>query len=72
MSEPRCPETGTVMKRGIQALVLTFKGHSIEVEMPGWYCPECGEGIHSGADMKFSDRALNRLKADWSANEKRA
>ena len=31
--------------------------------MPGWYCDECDEGIHTGKDMKISDRMLNRLKA---------
>ncbi len=63
MEKPLCPETGTPMERGTQALTLTYKGQSLELEMPGWYCSECGEGIHSGADMKHSDRALNRLKA---------
>lgn len=64
MDDPRCPETGTLMERGTQMLTLTYRDHSLEFEMPGWYCPECGEGIHSGADMRFSDRALNRLKAE--------
>ena len=31
--------------------------------MPGWYCEESDESIHTGEDMKMSDRALNRLKA---------
>ncbi len=64
MNDMLCPETGTPMKRGSQMVTLTYKGHSLEFEMPGWYCPECGEGVHSGADMKYSDRALNRLKAE--------
>lgn len=64
MDDPCCPETGTPMERGIQTLTLNYKGRSLKFEMPGWYCPECGEGIHSGLDMKLSDRALNRLKAE--------
>jgi HTH-type transcriptional regulator/antitoxin MqsA len=31
--------------------------------MPGWYCDQSEEGIHTGQDMKISDRALNRRKA---------
>jgi hypothetical protein len=31
--------------------------------MPGWYCYAADESIHTGEDMKVSDRALNRLKA---------
>ena len=31
--------------------------------MPGWYCDASDESIHTGEDMKVSDRALNRLKA---------
>jgi HTH-type transcriptional regulator/antitoxin MqsA len=30
--------------------------------MPGWYCT-CGEGVHTGKDMRESDRQLNLLKA---------
>jgi motility quorum-sensing regulator/GCU-specific mRNA interferase toxin len=29
----------------------------------GWYCDASDETIHTGADMKVSDRMLNRLKA---------
>lgn len=31
--------------------------------MPGWYCSTSDESIHTGADMKLSDRMLNQLKA---------
>jgi hypothetical protein len=30
--------------------------------MPGWYCEQSEESIHTGEDMKVSDRMLNRLK----------
>ena len=63
MDSPVCPETGTPMRRDTRPMTLTYRGHSIELDMPGWYCPDCGEGIHSGTDMKASDRALNRMKA---------
>jgi HTH-type transcriptional regulator/antitoxin MqsA len=44
-------------------MVLEYKGARTTVDMPGWYCDESDESIHTGEDMKVSDRALNRLKA---------
>jgi len=63
MTNPVDPETGAPMQRAVRPLTLTYKGESITVDMPGWYCDQSDEGIHSGDDMKVSDRALNRLKA---------
>jgi len=51
------------MYRAERPLTLTYKGQSITVDMPGWYCDASEESIHTGEDMKVSDRALNRLKA---------
>ena len=44
-------------------LTLTYKGQSITIDMPGWYCDSSDESIHTGQDAAVSDRALNRLKA---------
>jgi HTH-type transcriptional regulator/antitoxin MqsA len=63
MADPVCPETGAPMHRDVRSLTLTYKGQSITVNMPGWYCDQSDESIHTGDDMKVSDRALNRLKA---------
>jgi len=52
------------MVREVRPMTIEYKGHSLEVDMPGWYCEHCGEGVHSGKDMVVSDRALNRLKAE--------
>jgi HTH-type transcriptional regulator/antitoxin MqsA len=51
------------MHRAVRPLTLTYKGESLTVDMPGWYCDQSEESIHTGEDMKVSDRALNRLKA---------
>jgi HTH-type transcriptional regulator/antitoxin MqsA len=51
------------MHRGVRPMTLTYKGDSIAFEMPGWYCRDCDESIHTGKDMRVSDRMLNRLKA---------
>ena len=63
MTDPMCPETGTPMKRGVAPMTISYKDRSATFEMPGWYCNERGESIHTGEDMKVSDRVLDRLKA---------
>lgn len=60
---PLCPETGLPMVRASKPITLTYKGESVTFDMPGWYCEESGEGVHTGMDLKTSDRMLNLLKA---------
>jgi HTH-type transcriptional regulator/antitoxin MqsA len=62
-ANPLCPKTGAPMHRGVRPLTLTYKEQTISFDMPGWYCEDCEESIHTGKDMKGSDRMLNRLKA---------
>ncbi len=63
MTKPVCPETGAPMYRGVRPMTLTYKGESLTFDMPGWYCDQSEESIHTGEDMKVSDRMLNLLKA---------
>lgn len=63
MDNPICPETGQPMVRDERPMTITYRGHSATFNMPGWYCEASGESIHTGEDMKVSDRELNRLKA---------
>lgn len=58
-----CPHDGETMEYGIRPVTVRYKGLSRTVDLPGWYCPSCGEGIHTGADLKITDKALNVLKA---------
>jgi HTH-type transcriptional regulator / antitoxin MqsA len=51
------------MQRGVRPMTLGYEGASTVIEMPGWYCDASNESIHTGEDMKVSDRALNLLKA---------
>jgi len=51
------------MIRGVRPMTLSYKNQSLTFDMPGWYCDESDESIHTGDDMKFSDRMLNLLKA---------
>jgi len=60
---PVCPETGAPMRRDARPMTLNYKGRSITFDMPGWYCDASDQSIHTGEDMKVSDRMLNRLKA---------
>lgn len=63
MRNSQCPETGDPMRRDVRPMTLTYKDQSITFDMPGWYCNACDQSIHTGEDMKVSDRALNHLKA---------
>lgn len=63
MNNSICPVTGARMHRDVRPITLTYKGESITFDMPGWYCDGSDESIHTGKDMKVSDRMLNLLKA---------
>lgn len=63
MINPTCPETGEPMFRGVRTTTIAYKEQKATFDMPGWYCDASDESIHTGEDMKVSDRALNRLKA---------
>jgi HTH-type transcriptional regulator/antitoxin MqsA len=63
MTDPVCPQTGVPMHRDVRSMTLTYRNERITFDMPGWYCDASDESIHTGADMKLSDRMLNRLKA---------
>lgn len=60
-----CPHDGEVMEHGTKEIVVKYKGLSKAVQMPGWYCHKCGEGIHTGKDLKITDKALNELKIQY-------
>jgi len=51
------------MPRSERPLTLEHRGLAQTFAMPGWYSDASEEGLHTEADMKVSDRVLNRLKA---------
>ncbi|QDM16481.1 type II toxin-antitoxin system MqsA family antitoxin [Tardiphaga sp. vice352] len=59
---PTCPETGLPMVRDTRPMTITYKGQSSTIDMPGWYCDESDESIHTGDDLKVSDAALKALR----------
>ena len=56
------------MHRDEKPMTLTYNGRSITFSMPGWYCDESEESIHTGEDMKASDRVLKLLKGEKEVN----
>ncbi len=58
------PETGEVLHRGVRPFVVTYKGKSITVGLPGYYARNGDEGIHVGNDMAVTDAALRALKEE--------
>lgn len=57
------PETGAPLHRDVRPFTITYKGHIITFDMPGWYGEHQDAGVFDPEDMKVSDRMLNRLKA---------
>ncbi len=58
------PETGEKLRRGLRPFLVTYRGKSITVELPGYYPDNGDEGIHVGDDMAVTDAALRTLKEE--------
>jgi HTH-type transcriptional regulator/antitoxin MqsA len=61
---PRSPITGRPLRRDVRPMTLSYQGRTLQVDMPGWYGEDEGDSLHSREDLRVSDRALNRLKAE--------
>lgn len=62
MSEARiCHECGASMIRDVRPLDFTYKGHTITVDQPGWFC-SCGEGLHSPEDFQATDGVFEAFR----------
>lgn len=62
LTERPCPTCGATMARDTRPNRIEYKGLSVEVEQPGWYCG-CGEAIFTKADLAASDGAFLDLRA---------
>jgi HTH-type transcriptional regulator/antitoxin MqsA len=58
------PETGEMLHRGVRPFMVTYKGKSLTVELPGYYPENGDEGVHVGDDMSVTDAALRTLKEE--------
>jgi HTH-type transcriptional regulator/antitoxin MqsA len=61
------PETGATLTRGVRREVVRYGSLAREVEVPGWYPEDEGDGVHSGADLAESDRVYRELREQYSA-----
>ena len=58
------PETGEILSRDVRPFVVTYKGRTRTVELPGYYPADGDDGVHVGDDMEASDAALRALKEE--------
>jgi HTH-type transcriptional regulator/antitoxin MqsA len=58
------PETGETLRRDVRPFVVTYKGKSKTVNLPGYYPDSSNEGVHVGNDMEVTDAALRALKEE--------
>lgn len=58
------PETGELLCRGVRPFVVTYKGRSRTVDMPGYYPDSGSDGVHVGDDLSVTDAALRELKEE--------
>ncbi|TRB00749.1 type II toxin-antitoxin system MqsA family antitoxin [Agrobacterium tumefaciens] len=58
------PETGETLRRDVRPFVVTYKGKSKTVDLPGYYPDSGDEGVHVGNDMEATDSALRALKEE--------
>ena len=59
----RCPECGTELIHETRRVPYDYRGHPIEVDQPGHWCPVCGEGVLDRHDMKQTEKALHDHRA---------
>lgn len=58
------PETGEMLYRDVRPFIVTYKGQSITVDLPGYYPANGNDGVHVGGDMEVTDAALRALKEE--------
>jgi HTH-type transcriptional regulator/antitoxin MqsA len=61
------PETGETLTRGVRREMVRYGSLTREVEVPGWYPEDGGDGVHSGADLAESDRVYRELREQYAA-----
>jgi HTH-type transcriptional regulator/antitoxin MqsA len=61
------PETGEWLRRDVRPFVVSYKGESITVDLPGYYADGHNEGVLVGDDMAAADEALRQIKQKLAA-----
>lgn len=57
------PTTGRPLTFGVRPLTLAFDGHSLTVDMPGWYGEDDDDAVFGEAGQVAYHRAMTALKA---------
>lgn len=60
----KCHECGAEMVRDVRPGEVTYKGHVVKIEQPGWYCQGCDEIVLDGPDSAVTERAFVQLKVE--------
>ena len=61
---PTCHECGGVMRRDVRPDTIEYRGRTVTVDQPGWYCDACGEAVLTDEDARATERAFHDLKAE--------
>lgn len=61
MADRMCHECGQPMERATRPVPFIYKGRTLTLDQPGWYCA-CGEGVHSPEDCEATDAALEQFR----------
>lgn len=52
------------MKRDVRGDDVTYKGQSVHVDQPGWYCTGCSEVVFEWDDAAVMENAFMALKVE--------
>jgi HTH-type transcriptional regulator/antitoxin MqsA len=59
-----CHDCGACLQRDIRPMTVRYRGTEATFEQPGWYCPQCGEGVVGGEDLATTRIVRANLKAE--------
>lgn len=60
----KCHECGAGMVRDVRPSDVTYKGHVVKIDQPGWYCQGCDEIVLDGSDSAVTEQAFVQLKVE--------
>jgi len=58
-----CHECGGRMERSTRPATYDYRGHSITVDQPGWYCAGCDEAVLGPEDLAATRPAIAAMRA---------
>lgn len=66
LTPPHCEDCGHVLERGVEAQTFRYKGRSVQLDQPAWYCPidRGHEPVMDEPDVAVADAVFTRLRTD--------